>query len=265
MIVCFSGTGNSLAVARRLARLTADRIVVLTHRFDEAARSVATLQDGEPLGFVCPVYAWGVPPMMSRFVRHLHRAQTLASRVPVYIYCVLTCGDDMGMADRHFARTLRRAGLRLDAAFSVTMPNTYVGLPGFDTDPTPTAVAKLEAEPERTQAIARAIGRRTRGIADVHRGALPRTKTYVARHLFRLVTSERRFATGGSCTACGRCARTCPVANIRCDAQGRPQWGNGCTACLRCYHLCPHHAISYGVWSRKAGQYVHPAFPDKPL
>ena len=47
----------------------------------------------------------------------------------------MTCGDDVGFTDRVLDQQLRQAiGKGLDAAFSVLMPDTYIGLPGFVLD-----------------------------------------------------------------------------------------------------------------------------------
>ena len=92
------------------------------------------LEDNETLGIVFPVYAWGVPRIVRTFLRHM----TIGSR---YVWTVMTCGDDMGHADSILEKTLRR---KVDAAFSVGMPNTYVCLPGFETDSPALAQQKVE-------------------------------------------------------------------------------------------------------------------------
>lgn len=258
MIFCFSGTGNSLAVARMLSAQLDDGLYPVTGCMYGHTEWQEAWRQADIVCFVCPVYAWGVPRIVERFV-----VQTLApaaDRLPrqCHVYLVLTCGDDMGMADKRFRRLLLSKGLPLHAAFSVTMPNTYVGLPGFDVDAPHVRDAKLSAFPERVRHIADTMKEGTARAADVHRGVLPRLKTCLLRPLFNFfITSERRFSADSRCTACGLCAHGCPTGNIRPDAAGRPVWTGHCADCLRCYHLCPRHSIAYGKHSRSAGQYIH--------
>ena len=68
MILYFSATGNSEHVARRIAAATDDKVVSI-ERFDaEALRLVAT-EGPCQLGFVAPVYAWGLPTPMIEFLK----------------------------------------------------------------------------------------------------------------------------------------------------------------------------------------------------
>lgn len=270
MICHFSGTGNSLAVAQMLSALLADDLLPMTTCLAGRMPRQEVWTKTDVLCLVCPVYAWGVPRIVERFATEvLAPAVTKLPHSP-RIYIVLTCGDDIGMADKRFCRLLRSRGLTLTASFSVAMPNTYVGLPGFDVDAPHVRDGKLAACPERVRTIAEAISKGTTRVADVRRGALPRLKTYVLRPLFNLFfTGDRRFSTDDSCSRCGLCVRSCPVGNIRPDLSGRPTWTGHCADCLRCYHLCPHHSIAYGKHSRGTGQYVHRAllhkdFPQPP-
>lgn len=259
MIFYFSGTGNSLAVACRLDFRHTNPVLDIAHCMKGETDWQDELAGAEVLGIVCPVYAWGVPRIVERFVRdHLAPAARRLPRLP-YIFLMLTCGDDVGMADRRFGRLLRAEGLRLDAAFSVAMPNTYVGLPGFDVDPPEVRDKKLVSYQMAASVFSLCVSLRMSGIAKVHRGACPRLKTYVLRPLFyRFFTSDRRFSVDkDTCTRCQRCVGCCPTGNIRPDDEGHPTWNGQCADCLRCYHTCPHHSIAYGRHSRTAGQYLY--------
>lgn len=233
-IRCFSGMGNSAAVASRLQqKLPADFA-------DEI--------------YVCPVYSWGLPPVI---VRHLKNADLAGRRV----HLVVTCGDDVGNLDRQWLRLLHDRGAIPGSIYSVQMPNTYVNLPFMDVDPAPLAAEKLTRAADRVDMIA---DRLARGIieTDITRGALPRLKTSVIYPLFfaDLPSIARKFHSTPACTGCGTCARQCPNQNITLDTDRRPCWGNDCTYCLRCYHVCLSHAVAYGRCTAKKGQYLHPDY-----
>ena len=121
MICCFSGTGNSLHAARLLAQELHDRVADMA-ALDPSAVTSADPVSGAPadgglqsegvLGFVFPVYGWGLPRVVSSFISRLPRP---GRQAPTYVYAVLTCGDDIGRTDRLLRRALRKRGYPLHA------------------------------------------------------------------------------------------------------------------------------------------------------
>ena len=227
MIYCFSGTGNSRFVADRLREMV----------------------DAEGvLGLVFPVYAWGIPKVVEEFVeKEMGKIET------GYVFAVMTCGDDIGYADRILQKCMKDR--RLDAAFSVPMPNTYVCLPGFDVDPDDVAEAKVRKTMEMLPKIAEVVKARRHTI-EVCRGDMAWMKTYILRPLFnRFLVTDRYFRTTDACNRCHRCVKQCPLHNIDTGHKGDIRWGKtSCTGCLRCYHQCPMHAIRFGWFTNGKGQ-----------
>lgn len=245
MIVYFSGTGNSRYVASELAARTADKAVQLL--------DVKKI-DCDVLGIVCPVYSWGIAPVILKQIEDWS-----VTSCPAYVWVVLTCGDDTGMAHKMLSGVLRRKGLSPDSVWSIQMPNTYVLLPGFDVDSPDVERQKIEKLPARLEEIAGFIQERQRNIVDVVKGSNPRLKTKIVYPLFvRFGIRPGKFHASDSCVGCGRCAELCPVGNISMnDSHGHsiPVWGNRCTSCLACYHGCPAEAVSYGAVTRRKGHY----------
>lgn len=257
MILYFSGTGNSLRVAQILAEQLHERMFCMERPISE----MPPMERDEPLGLVFPVYAWGVPQIVEAFVGNLcaERQDVVPHADWRYVWTVMTCGDDMGYADHILQRCM---GRRVDAAFAVQMPNTYVCLPGFDVDAPELAARKVADTRERLPEIGRIIQHREPA-RQLLRGIMPWTKTYVLRPLFnRFLVTDRYFSASADCSACGRCARDCPAHAIRL-AEGRPQWAHddACTGCLRCYHQCPKRAIEWGRYTRGKGQKDKPSHP----
>lgn len=241
MICYFSGSGNSQLVAAEMARLTQDSL--------NAVVDLPSKLRADTLGLVFPVHAWGMPKIMEAYLTRLE-----LDTLPSYVYIVCTCGDDVGLTDRLAEKLLRKKGLQLDAVWSIQMPNTYVGLPGFDVDTQEVAAAKMEKVPQRLDAIARKVVSRTSGIRDVVPGGLPWFKSHVLRPLFhKCLTGDHQFRVSGKCNGCGHCSKICPLHNIILK-EGHPHWSGNCTDCLGCYHHCPQHAILYGPWSKGKGQ-----------
>lgn len=250
MLITFSGTGNSLAVSRRLgARLGGETVTLENRMLLKPEETVLEVAAGEPVIWVCPVYSWGIPPVVERFIRKVRFKG--AHQSPHFL--VVTCGDDIGYADNCWRQLIGRRGWSPRGSFSVTMPNTYVLMKGFDVDSPGTEARKTEEMPARVDAVASAIAQGFSG-DDVVRGNAAWTKTYVIRPLFNIFcTSPRPFHSSEACVGCGKCSRGCPMENITMK-EGRPQWHNHCALCLRCYHICPEHAVEYGKATRSKGQ-----------
>lgn len=248
MIFYFSGTGNSAWVARRLADGLGEQAFSIA-----GAEESPALQKGERVGFVFPVHAWGPPRLVLQFISRLQMER------PSYLYFVCTCGDDTGHTAQVFERAIRRKGWKCQAGYSVTMPNTYVSLPGFDVDSKEVAAQKVRRAVARVDFICEELSRRASTAPfDCHEGTLPFTKTYVLRPFFHaFLMSPKPFHATDDCIGCDRCAKACPVHNIS-MSDHRPCWGADCTHCLACYHACPKHAVRYGKMTDAKGQYGGP-------
>lgn len=99
MIIYFTGTGNSRLVAERLHEcyhpddkqrnklycLEGDRLL-------HPGRQLLETADGSLVIWVFPVYSWGVPPVVLRFIDKVRFKGAEKARH----YMVCTCGDDVG-------------------------------------------------------------------------------------------------------------------------------------------------------------------------
>lgn len=245
MIFYFSGTGNSRYIAKHLATLTSDTLVAITER------DLLPTEDAR-IGLIFPVHAWSAPRVMEAFLTD--QLPHLIKHSSPYIYMVCTCGDDIGKTHCIVAEFLRKAGHQLSAAFSLIMPDSYIGLPGFDVNSDEVELRKVQESLKLLPGIAEKILKNA-SATEVKPGPFPWSKSYILRPLFyRYFAGVRLFHTTDKCTGCGRCRNICPLHNITIKNK-RPEWGNQCANCLACYHICPHRAIEYGKYSKGKGQY----------
>lgn len=254
MIYYYSATGNSRYAAETLgALLETDVTDILS-----AKACNNSPREGEATGFVFPIYCWGVPPVVSDFI------ERFGAKIPkdTYVWGVCTCGDEAGIAMKHFNRKLAEfRGREADALFSLIMPNTYVLLPGFDVDNKEVEAKKLEAAPERLKEIAAVIANRSRGVYEVHQGSVAALRTDLLFPLFKKWgVFPKYWRASEACIGCGKCAAVCPARNIK-MIDRHPAWGSRCFSCCACFHICPVKAVSYGKVTRGKGQYICPLAP----
>lgn len=259
MIFYFTGTGNSLATAQIIAKETNDMLVSIGTSYKYKDFDF-TLEQGESLGFVFPVYAWTTPGIVDEFIKRANfRTGNRETFAPNYCYAVVTCGAFVGKTARFFAdELLEHQGINLDASFSVKSVGncTYLYAP---------------AEGEKRERLITAAD------ADAHHIAqrIAAQECVHAEHrnplgnIFSNFTgkdekprSTKDFYALPTCISCGRCADICPTNTITL-IDSTPRWAEmGCTQCLACLHRCPVNAIQYGKRTESRGRYVNPVLPE---
>jgi NAD-dependent dihydropyrimidine dehydrogenase PreA subunit len=252
MIFYFSGTGNSLAAARQMAGYCGDSVVSIADEMKKKqSRYEYSLEEGEAIGFVYPVYAWGPPAMVTDFIEKL----SILKPEEHYVYSIATCGDNIGNTMDVLQRSLAKSRFGLDSGFSLVMPNTYIRM--WDVDTEDEVSRRLAAADEQIRAISEIVNRRETGVFQIKKGPVPFLLTGIINPLFnRFAMSADGFYAEDSCTSCGLCEEICPTQNIA--VKGKPVWGSDCTQCLACMHRCPEQAIQYGKKTKGRGRYVHP-------
>ena len=245
VIFWFSGTGNSLAVARDLAAQIKDTELI----------PIVTAMQGEipaadRMGVVFPVYAFGAPGIVTDFVR----------KVPVlpttYFFSVATMGGWAGGPHGEIDAILKNRGSALAAGWSVAMPGNYTPLYGAQAETTQRGL--FEKARHRVAEIAEAILQGKRGMREDTFFPMGWLGGWMHRMWLRRFRQEdQRFLADDKCTHCGLCAKICPVSNLRME-KGNPVWQHRCEQCFTCLQWCPVEAIQYGKVTVGRKRYRHP-------
>lgn len=268
-LYCFSGTGNSLHVARELQKRLpgAELIPILSLENQESVTS-----HGETVGFVFPHYASTLPKIVRTFIEKLDLGSS------TYLFAIVTRGGTKTMAFSEIDEILKKKGRRLDSFFAITMPSGSEPLVrGYADKITTERIQRLEAEMlSRLDSIESVIlNRETSREKDP--GDLPPPPLLVpllplldaiSPYLVRfgkMVESSFDLYQDESCTGCGVCAKVCLAEKVKMIDHG-PVWREAvkCHGCFACLNYCPEESIQVrSKWYLKSytdqnGRYHHP-------
>lgn len=168
MIFYFTGTGNSLEVAKIIAKHNDEKLISIASVIKDKDSCVEyNLSENEIIGFVFPIYAWGPPKIVLDFIYKLK----LNNYNSNYIFCSVTCGKNIGNTMKVVDNALRKKSLSLNSGFSIVMPNNYIII--GDIDPREVEKNKLLEAEETLKNINKIIEKKTKGVFQVEKGTLP--------------------------------------------------------------------------------------------
>lgn len=234
MILYFSGTGNSRYVAEVIQTITKDELISINELLKN--KDCEKIKSSEPLVFVCPTYAWRIPRVIEEFIRKTEFSGSNKA------YFVLTCGDGVGSAVHYAKKLCHEKRLDFKGLDRVVMPDNYIAM--FQV-------------PDSTQAnkIIRNAKSTIVNIANCIKDGeclLTEKSTVTGKVMSGIVNtifykgfiSAKGFYSTDKCISCEKCAKLCPLNNIKIE-NGRPNWGDNCTHCMACICGCPTEAIEY--------------------
>lgn len=235
MIFYFTGTGNSKYIASKIANETGDELISITENIKTgAARSFSV---GKDVVFVLPTYAWRIPRVVKNWIIETDFAG--AERA----WFVMSCGGEIGNAPEYNRRLCADKGWAYMGTVPIIMPDNYIIM--FNAPDTPEAKKIIKkAEPSVLKA-AETI-KSGKSFEEPRKRLYDRFMSSAINSLFyRFHVKTKPFRVLDSCNSCGKCARICPLNNIRIK-EGRPEWKDKCTHCMACISYCPTAAIEYG-------------------
>jgi NAD-dependent dihydropyrimidine dehydrogenase PreA subunit len=269
-IYYFSGTGNSLHVARELQkRIPEAKLIPIVSLVSK--ESVRT--NGKTAGFVFPHYASSLPKIVHTFIERLDLGSAR------YLFAIATRGRTQTMAFVEIDKILKEKGKRLDSYFVFTMPSGSEPLvKGYASRITEERILRLESEMlARLDSIHKTIvNQEISREEDTGDGTPPppllvpflpliRVVAPLLVPLGKLVETRFEFYYDEKCTGCGVCEKVCLAEKVQ-MVDGKPVWQEAvkCHGCFACLNFCPEESIQVkSTWYLKSytdqnGRYHHP-------
>ena len=266
-IYYFSGTGNSLFIARELQkRLTGSNLYPIVRLLNEG--KIKT--NGKIFGVVFPIHALTVPVAVSKFLRK----SDLSSAE--YIFVVAT---RMGIIFNDFKtihRILKEKNKKLNAHFLVNMYSNDSKDENYQAS-TPEQIKNLEIKAiEQIDSIVEIIKNRKNHLTPDTGFLINHPYNRIGNYILeKVVITLLKLSeyTGGvnyfyhdlKCNGCGICEKVCLSQKIK-IVNNHPAWSKEvfCYMCYACLNFCPEKSIQIkdipGVksYTEKVGRYCHP-------
>ena len=220
-IFCFTSTGNSLYVAKKIAEKAGG--IVLPMNADPG-----TIDD-DVIGFVYPVYYWKPPRITDRFIRELRIGNKNA-----YIFAVGTYGGAAPGVNNLIKKLMKEKGLDLNYGSYVKLVDNYIPM----YHPKDSEALQSKAE-KRIAEITEAVSRRESN--RIGKDTFFNSLSFLA---MAGEDSDKYFNISEACNGCGICEKICPVKNIYMEEE-KPVFRHRCEHCMSCLQNCPTLAINW--------------------
>lgn len=248
IIYYFSATGNSLKVAWDLAEKIDDTKIISITDEERTQLDLAV----EKVGFVFPVYIWGVPRIVDQFLQKIY--SEIESK---YVFAVITCKSSPGAVLQQLQNKFKKHGVMLSAGFTVYMPGNNII--GYESDSDTVQKAKFDNWDKAVNNIAAYIQNSV--TCEIERKSVLK-RFLLSYSLNRMITksfssADKHYWVDSNCNGCSICSKVCPMKNIQ-MVNSIPVWKHKCQLCTACINLCPKQAIQYSKITFGRRRYKNP-------
>ncbi len=233
-IYVFSGTGNTLTIAKKIAEVfNAGGIKAGVHRIEATAPDSINLK--ATIGIGTTVACWNTYPMVKKWIKSLPKADGTE------VFLFDTMGDSSLRMLASIGKELEKKGYKIIGSKDFIMPNNFLLVE--------TENKKQEKLNKTIPLVEEFASSIIADKADIVKGGLVYSLFFAFTsflvNTWRWKLSQKIFGfkiNNKICTKCGLCVQICPKNNI--TMNGYPVFKGNCELCLRCVSYCPAKAIS---------------------
>jgi ferredoxin/flavodoxin len=245
IIFYFTGTGNSLKVAKDVANVIKNcKVISMSSASYTAFSEYNFFDDVERIGFIYPVYG-GPPNFVKKFISEL----TFQKDKNIYYFAVVTCGSFKWNSISTIKDKLMEKEITLNAGFAIKMVANAIGLYNIAND--------VEKILKKAQIKINCIAEK---IKSKENNTILNSDPLIFLHnkfAKSLPAMDNNYNISENCIGCKICSKVCPVKNIE-IINKKPVFKHTCEQCMACIHLCPSEAINYKDKTQNKKRYINP-------
>jgi len=247
-IYYFTGTGNTLSVAKKIQKELQDSQLI---DISKKQKENILIENSDSIGFILPVYVFGAPLIFLEFIKHIKINSTK------FIYVIFVHGGAPYDAARDIKEKLLKYDIELNSAFYLVSPDNYIS----------------GANPPNAEASKKILKEADIELNDIINSIKTRKKVFpkilfrhrilgkLLRPSFKNIAKKAstKFRVTDKCNGCSICYSLCPKEVINMNELNRPTWsGKDCEMCFSCINLCPMEAIEIGKKTIGRNRYKNP-------
>ncbi|GHU64365.1 iron-sulfur protein [Clostridia bacterium] len=224
-IFYFTATGNSLAVAKRIAAQAQEEVTLIS--IPQIMDNLMSEYQDDCIGLIFPIYGCGLPKMVNQFLSHTKLKADYTFTIGTYGFMSGAC----------MFNVQKQGGF--DYAESLLMVDNY--LPGYEITEEIAKQPQKKTE-ENLQKILSNISARQKksNVSTLPWKILTPLIQFIGSTLIKNNQAKGYFVNE-NCVKCNVCAKVCPSGNI--TVSDKVHFHQQCEGCLSCVHLCPKNAI----------------------
>lgn len=228
MLFYFTGTGNSLYVAKQIEDNPVSIPQIIHNENQEYT--------ADSIGIVAPIYGHELPPMVKDFIKKVGFKTD-------YFYMILTYGNRHGGAAELAKNFCDECGIKVNYINVIVMVDNW--LPSFDMIEQKKIDKHIDENMEKILADLSAHKNMISEVTETDRaahqqflGRMSQMPEDAWQHLIKVTDA---------CVGCGICEKVCPSASMKIENGRAVHTPGNCQTCLACAHACPQKAIGLTI------------------
>ena len=241
IVFFFSGTGNSLKVAKDISKELENCEIASMAKLPNLTKQY------DSIGFVYPTYFWGLPKKVIEFIKNIN----LENNKKAYFYAITTYGGSVGNAVYQlYELLLKKHNIKLNYGQKLQMFSNYVII--YDMSKKINEITKKSNE--KLIPIINSIKMKKNNRVN----KLTKIFEFINKDFIKKVSNmDKDYTVNDNCTGCTICEKVCPVKNIE-MINNKPQYKHHCENCIACIQFCPQKAINYKNATQNRRRYTNP-------